>query len=256
MPLQQRHLSLAIDESIFQQLLLSASSTRSRALVHSTSLPHAGDWLNGVPSAALGLHLQDREFRCCLRYWLVIPLHSGPYFCPECRHKADEHGDHQVGCGGNGHRIIRHNAIRDILFSAAQSAVLAPSREAAGVVPDSLSRPADILLPTWSRGRPAAFDVHVISPLQHHTLHEASYTPGHALNVGVQRKLASHLDACRSAGVDFVPVVAETLGGLADDTIQTIEAIGRAISHRSISSSSSSSSSCTTQLFHHFAISL
>ena len=257
-PLRQHHLSLAIDESIYQQLLSSASSTRARALAHSTALPHAGDWLNGVPSAALGLHLQDREFRCCLRYWLGIPLHSGPYTCPECQHTADEHGDHQVGCGGNGDRITRHNAIRDVLFSAAQSAALAPSREATGVVPDSLSRPADILLPTWSRGRPAALDVHVISPLQQHTLHEASHTPGHALNVGVQRKLASHLAACRSAGVEFVPVVAETLGGLADDTIQTIKAIGRAISQRTTSSSSSSlsSPSSTTQLFHCFAISL
>ena len=134
-PLRQHHLSRAIDESVHQQLLSSASSPRDRALALSTTLPHAGDWLNCVPSSALGLHLQDREFCCCLRYWLGIPLHSGPYTCPECRHTADEHGDHQVGCGGNGDRITRHNAIRDVLFSAAQSAALAPSREAAGVVP-------------------------------------------------------------------------------------------------------------------------
>ena len=136
--LRQHHLSQAIDESVHQQLLSSASSPRDRALALSTTLPHAGDWLNCVPSSALGLHLQDREFRCCLRYWLGIPLHSSPYTCPECRHTADEHGDHQVGCGGNGDRITRHNAIRDVLFSAALSAALAPSREAAGVVPDSL----------------------------------------------------------------------------------------------------------------------
>ena len=164
-------------------------------------------------------------------------------------------------CGGNGDRIARHNAIRDVLFSAAQSAALSPTREAAGVVPDSLSRPADILLPTWSRGRPAALDVHVISPLQQHTLNEASHTPGHALNVGVQRKLASHLAACRSAGVDFVPVVAETLGSLAEETVGTIRAIGRAIEQRAASSSSisshpSSTSSYTAQLFHRFAICL
>ena len=253
-PLRQHHLSQAIDESVHQQLLSSASSPRDRALALSTTLPHAGDWLNCVPSSALGLHLQDREFRCCLRYWLGIPLHSGPYTCPECRHTADEHGDHQVGCGGNGDRITRHNAIRDVLFSAAQSAALAPSREAAGVVPDSLSRPADILLPVWSKGRPAALDVHVISPLQQHTLHEASHTPGHALNVGVQRKLSSHLASCRSAGVEFVPVVAETLGGLAEDTIRTVRAIGRAIAQRA--SSPSDTSTATTQLFRRLAISL
>ena len=65
-PLRQHSLSLAIDEATHQRLLSSAPSTRARALVHSSALPHAGDWLNGVPSTALGLHLQDQEFRCCL----------------------------------------------------------------------------------------------------------------------------------------------------------------------------------------------
>ena len=95
----------------------------------SSALPHAGDWLNGVPSTALGLFLHDQEFRCCLRYWLGMPPHSSAYYCPECHSIADPFGDHQVGCGGNGDRITRHrsNAIRDVLFSAAQSAALAPA---------------------------------------------------------------------------------------------------------------------------------
>ena len=252
-PLQQRHLSRAIDEAMQFELLTSAPSIRSRALAQSTSLPHAGDWLNGVPSPILGLHLQDQEFRCCLRYWLGVPLHSAPYPCPECHSTADQFGDHQVGCGGNGDRILRHNAIRDALFTVAQSASLAPSREALGVVADSQSRPADILLPTWHCGRPAALDIHVISPLQDLTLHEAASTPGHALQVGVQRKLSSHLANCRAAGVEFIPVVAETLGGLAEDTIKTVCAIGKAIAQRS---SPHISSTTTSQLFHRLAISL
>ena len=107
----------------------------------------------------------------------VVPLHSSPYSCPECHGAADQFGDHQVGCGGNADRISRHNAIRDVIFDAAQSAALAPTREAPGVVADSRSRPADILLPTWCRGRPAALDVHVISPLQDLTIREAAVTP-------------------------------------------------------------------------------
>ena len=127
-PLQQHSPSLAIDEAAHQCLLSSAPSSRDRALAHSSALPHAGDWLNGMPSTALGLHLHDPEFRCCLRYWLGVPLHSTSYSCPECCSTADPYGDHQVGCGGNGDRIARHNAIRDVLFHAARSAVLAPTR--------------------------------------------------------------------------------------------------------------------------------
>ena len=154
---------------------------------------------------------------------------------------------------GNGDRISRHNAIRDVIFSAAQSAALAPSKESPGIVPSSLSRPADVLLPNWSSGRPAVLDVHVISPLQHQTIVEASHTPGHALQVGIRRKLTAHLSVCRSTGTDFIPLVAETLGGLGEDTIRTVAAIGRAIADRSGSPDPSSTSK---NLFGRFAIAL
>ena len=64
--LRQHALSLAIDKALHHTLLASATSVRSWALVLSTSLPHAGDWLNVVPSPSLGLKLQDREFSYCL----------------------------------------------------------------------------------------------------------------------------------------------------------------------------------------------
>lgn len=164
----------------------------------------------------------------------------------------DKFGDHQVGCGGNADQIMRHNAIHDALFDAAKSAALAPTcTEAPGVVADSQSRPADILLLTWHHGRPAVLDIHVISPLQGLTLHQAAFTPGHALNMGVWHKLNAHLADCRAAGVDFVPIVSETLGGMAEDTISVVHAIGKAISLRTTRDTSSSVSS---QLSHHLVI--
>ncbi len=53
--------------------------------------------------------------------------------------------------------------------------------------------------------------VQPLSPLQPRTLSEAAQTQGHALQVGVQRKLASNLQYCRDAGLSCVPLVAETL---------------------------------------------
>ena len=184
---------------------------------------------------------------------LGIHLHSSPYSCPECRGTVDQFGEHQVGCGGNADRIMRHNAIRDALFEVAQSAAFAPTREAAGVVADSHSRPADILLPTWRCGRPPALDIHVISPLQDLTLCAAASTPGHSLHVGMQGKLAAHLSDCRAAGMDFLPTVVESLGGLSKDTISTVRAIGNAFSKRA---SPGDPSTSTGQLFHRLAISL
>ena len=81
--------------------------------------------------------------------------------------------------------------------------------------------------------REASALMRISSPLQQQLLGEASFTPGHALQVGVGRKLAGHLSASRSTGTDFIPLVAETLGGLAEDTIRTVRSIGHAIADRS-----------------------
>ncbi len=140
-PLCQCFLSAAIDNFVFKSLLSSAPSIRSCALVLSSRLPLAHDLLNVIPSPSLGLHLQDCEFHSCLSYWLGVPLHNDHFVCPECHNTADPFGDHQVGCGGNGNRISRHNAIKDIIFSAAQSAALEPSNETPGLVSQSSSHP-------------------------------------------------------------------------------------------------------------------
>ena len=63
------------------------------------------------------------------------------------------------------------------------------------------------------RGQPAALDVTVISTMQQLTQASAASTPGYALHVGEERKMAAHAEAYRSVGFHFVPIVAETLGG-------------------------------------------
>ena len=75
-PVRQGVLLHAIDEALYQNLLSTAPSIRSRALALSSGLPHAGDWLNVVPSSPLGLHLHDKKFRSYLCYLL------GPWGSP------------------------------------------------------------------------------------------------------------------------------------------------------------------------------
>ena len=47
----------------------------------------------------------------------------------------------------------------------------------------SRSRPADYLVPNWSTGKPAAFDITVTSPLNPISLPEAKVTGGSALSL-------------------------------------------------------------------------
>ena len=74
--------------------------------------------------------------------------------------------------------------------------------------------------------------VTVISPLQWETLAGEAITPGHALQVREERKIATHADACHDVGLLFVPLVVETLGGWNQEAISTFEAIGRLQGHR------------------------
>ena len=85
-PLQQRHLSRAIDQAVFDELCSTAPDTRLKALALSSSISHAGDWLNVIPSSALGLHLHDWEFRLCLQYWLGLQMVEEGTRCPVCLH--------------------------------------------------------------------------------------------------------------------------------------------------------------------------
>ena len=123
-PVNQRVLCSIIDNYSFESLLSSAVDDRLKALALSSSLPHAGDWLQAISSSSLGLHLPDTEFKLCLQYWLGLSMFGEDHACPVCQNAADSLEDHQVGCGDNIDRISRHNAIRDVVYSAAQSAAL------------------------------------------------------------------------------------------------------------------------------------
>ena len=251
-PLRQRVLSKVIDEASYDTLLDGAPDTRSRALALSCAIPHAGNWLKMVPSSALGLHLLDCEFHACLQYWLGLRMFGEGVRCSICQVTTDPYGYHNVGCGGNGDRIQCHDSIRDAVFSAAQTAALAPRKEVPSLIPGTLSRPADIFLPNWKRGRPAALDVTVISTLQQLTLRGAACTQGHALLVGEERKMAAHAESCRAVGVSFVPLVIETLGGWSKGAADALTSIGRLLGQRLGIPPSES----TSHLFQRCAISL
>ena len=93
-PLRQRVLFRVIDEASFNSLIDSAPNIHLRALALSSAIPHAGDWLNVVPSSP------------CLQYWLGLLIFTEGGRCPVCQALADPFADHLVGCGGSEDTII------------------------------------------------------------------------------------------------------------------------------------------------------
>ena len=122
--------------------------------------------------------------------------------------------------------IVRHNALCEVIFSSAQAAGLAPCKEVPALIPDSSSRPANIFLPYWSGGKPTAFDVTVISPLQQLTLSSSAASKGAALLVAESRKRAAYSSLCRSAGISFIPLAVEALGFWGKEALTTIKSLG------------------------------
>ena len=90
----------------------------------------------------------------------------------------------------------------------------------------------DIYLPYWSRGKPAAFDVFVISPVQMLTVEEAAVTQGYSLVVREQQKRRCQHNAFHEAGIHFIPLAVETFGGWSQEAAATIRQFGKLQAYR------------------------
>jgi hypothetical protein len=209
-PLSQKGLSSKIEDQQFDILFHSASLT-NRARLLSISSPHASAWLSVTPSPRLNLHLEPAEFQVALKWWLGLPVAQGQS-CPHCPSFAlDDFGHHALSCKHGGDVISRHNKLRDIFLGFCQRACLGPRQEM-GCGAGSQSRPADVLVPNWDLGKPAAFDLSVTSTLNQNVLPEASVTAGSAAQVVENRKHANNDGKCEQLGWVCIPLVVETYG--------------------------------------------
>ena len=64
------------------------------------------------------------------------------------------------------------------------------------------------------------------------TLLGAASEKGYALKVAEERKMVAHNAECRGAGVSFVPLAVESLGGWSHDAALQISRIGRLVGQR------------------------
>ena len=72
------------------------------------------------------------------------------------------------------------------------------------------SRPADVLVQGWDRGKPAAFYVTVASPITPVTLNNASTSVGAAAYAAELRKHVANDTRCQELGWTCIPLAVET----------------------------------------------
>ena len=193
----QKKLSAGIENHQFDQLC-ATSTPANHARLLSASSRHAS-WLAVIPSRGLNHCMEPEEFQVALKWWLGMDT-SPQLRCPHCHnHQLDPLGHHAVTCKGGGDAVIWYNALRNVFAQFCHRACLGGQLEvgygSGGDV--SNSQPADFLVPIWTLGKPAAFDLTVAHRL----------TPIHCLKrelqVGQQQvrpKCASTMPTTLSAG--------------------------------------------------------
>eukprot|EP00731_Ephydatia_muelleri_P027063 Em0018g1163a len=149
-PPVQKTLSAKIDDFQFNQLF-NSSSLADKACLLSISSPPCIVVVVSCPSEGLGLHLNPDQFQMAIKWWLGLDT-SGRSLCSLCP---------DTMLDSLGHHASTYH---------------------------SHTRPADVLVQNWSRGRPAAFDICVTSQLNTLTLSEVGVCAGAAAQAGEARK--------------------------------------------------------------------
>ncbi|CAL1166975.1 unnamed protein product [Cladocopium goreaui] len=192
-----------------------AATIVGQATLQSEGCLGARAFLAAIP-AGRG-RMEPATFVAELRARLGIPGADQDAWCPRCDGILDVQKYHAGMCPAGGERTQQHHALRDLIFVWAERW----ERERPGLLlaqsphdtSNSGRRPTDIYLPALV-GAPAALDFAATAPQRQETLVQASQQGAAAATAYAHHK-ESYLqtgEACRSHGVQFVPMVVESTG--------------------------------------------
>ena len=207
--------------------------------------------MNAMPSIALKLALSPAEFNVLVRWWLGAPVCSGKHVCPRCsKVTCDENGYHQTTCRFGGNLGVRHNGIRDTLYYFALGGAVGAQREAAGLIPGSAERPADILL---GGPPPEAADVAVTHSLQPKYIDGSFDDPGSApIKHCEEHKVQRYRARLEAVGVKFTPVVVDCWGAWAPEAEEFVRRVAASVESRG----SRPLAHCVSGIFQRLSLSL
>jgi len=188
--------------------------------------PHSGDWLLALPIANCGLKLQDEAVRVAVGTRLGLPL-CAPHTC-RCGADVDAYGCHAMVCKRAPGRIMRHQALNDIIFRAVNAAGIPATKEPSGLSRQDGKRPDGLTLIPWQRGKPLLWDVTVISTLAASYVDMAATGAGRVADEAADRKSAKYANF--TASHIFQPLAAENLGPLNSSALNFLRDLGRQIS--------------------------
>jgi len=173
-----------------------------------------------------------------LQRWLRAPFAEEDHWCSLCDGVMDRFADHALVCCCGGDRTRRHNLIRNEAFHSACAAGLFPELEKADLLPQrplqgsvyedgtrpgvgdsddrpEARRPADVYIPRWRSGPPAAWDFAVTSGLRDDVLLSSVMDREAVLTnyEDFKENFKSTSTQCQQSGLSFIPMIMEASGG-------------------------------------------
>ena len=132
--------------------------------------------------------------------------------------------------------MSQHNRLRDVLLESCRRACLGPQDEAGSGLGHEghRTRPADILIPHWDLGKPAALDLTVTSMLNSSTLMEVGVTSGSAALAAEVRKHNANDAKCSELGWTCILIAVETYGCWGAEAMQTLSRLAGEIAPSSM----------------------
>eukprot|EP00731_Ephydatia_muelleri_P007634 Em0003g1882a len=151
-----------------------------------------------------------------------------------CQDLLSMHGHHAVTCKRGGDAISRHNKLRDVVLQTCHRACIGAKAEAGSGLGHELrnTRPADILASNWLCGKPAAFDLTVVSPLNPTFISEVGRTAGSAAVAAELRKHSANDAKCSELGWTCIPLVAESYGAWGSEAVQAFSRLASYLATR------------------------
>lgn len=194
--------------AIADSLLASSPAPPDRARLVAVRSPWAGDWLQAIPVASLGLHLDDSAISISLGLRLgATTVHE--HFCV-CGAPVGRDGHHGLACTMSAGRHYRHSSVNNILHLALQSCGIPSQLEPTGLIPSSNLRPDGVTLLPWRRGVPMIWDFTCPDSLAPSHLSITSATAGAAAEAAEGAK--AHKYSSFSPSYKIIPIAVETLG--------------------------------------------
>ncbi|KAL5487251.1 hypothetical protein EMCRGX_G012340 [Ephydatia muelleri] len=132
---------------------------------------------------------------------------------------------------GLGTEVMR--VIKKVLQTCHRACISAKAEAGSGLGHELRNtRPADILASNWLCGKPAAFDLTVVSPLNPTFISEAGRTAGSAAVAAELRKHSANDAKCSELGWTCIPLVAESYGAWGSEAVQAFSRLASYLAPR------------------------